>query len=198
MAVAVPPIPVGEDQNSFAWNQWYLALSQLLGTSGSIAWALIDFSGSDLQDIATRNHSSLQNFQGGIAGERYHLTQAQNLAVASLSAGTWTPTLTGVANVAASTAYVCNYMKLGDIVTASGRVDVDPTAAVSTQLGISLPIASNFAADTNCAGTASAPGVASMSAAILGDGVNDRAQMQWIATDLTNQPWYFTFTYRVI
>lgn len=198
MAVVIPPIPIGEDQNSFAWNQWYLALSQLLGSSGSIAWSLVDKAGSDLADLATRNHASLQSFQGGIAGERYHLTSAQNVIVATLSSGTYTPTITNVTNVAANTPKLCQYVRVGDVVTVSGRVDVDPTAAVSTQLGISLPIASNFGSDLDCAGTAAAPGIAGQCAAIMGDGANDRAQMQWIAVDVTNQPWYFTFTYRII
>lgn len=198
MAVVIPPIPVGEDQNSFAWNQWYLALQQLLGTTGAVSWTLIDKSGSDLADLATRNHASLQSMQGGIVGERYHLTLAQNALVGTLASGVYTPTLTGVANVAASTAYECQYLKVGGTCSVSGRVDVDPTAAATTQLGISLPIVSNFGSDLDCAGVAHAPGIALMSAAIMGDGANDRAQMQWVATDVTNQPWYFTFTFQVI
>jgi len=118
--------------------------------------------------------------------------------VATLSAGTYTPTLFNVANVTASTAFVCQYLRVGATVTVSGRVDVDPTAAVDTQLGISLPIASNFANSFECAGTGASPAVAGQSAAVLGDTVNDRAVLQWLAVDLANRPMYFTFSYRVI
>lgn len=115
-----------------------------------------------------------------------------------IASGTYTPTLTGVANVAASTAYASQWMRVGNVVTVSGKVDVDPTAAVATQLGISLPIASNFANNQECAGTAASPAVAGQVAAILGDTTNDRCQMEWIAVDLSNRAMFFTFTYVVL
>jgi hypothetical protein len=116
-----------------------------------------------------------------------------------LAAGTWTPTLTNVANLAASTAYQCQYMRVGDTVTASCKVDIDPTlAATSTQLGISLPVASNFGAVEDCAGTAAASGIAGQVAAIIADAANDRCQLQYISGDITNQPMYLVFTYQVI
>ena len=65
-------------------------------------------------------------------------------------------------------------------------------------VGISLPIASNFAAITQCCGTAFASSIAGQGAAILGDAVNNRAQLQYIAGDVTNQAMYFSFTYRII
>lgn len=121
------------------------------------------------------------------------------LASAAPVAGTYTPTLTNVANLDASTAYTCQYLQVGSVVTVSGRVDVDPTApAASTQLGISLPVASNFAASNQCAGTAFASGIAGQGAAILGDTTNDRAQLQYISADLTNQGMFFSFSYVVI
>lgn len=126
------------------------------------------------------------------------LEQAPPFTPPPLAWGIYTPTLTNVANVAASTAYVCQWMRVGDMVTVTGKVDVDPTAAVSTQLGISLPVSTNLANAEECAGTAYCPAIAGQGAAILGDVANDRAQMQWIAVDVTNQPMYFTFGYRVI
>jgi hypothetical protein len=80
----------------------------------------------------------------------------------------------------------------------SGRVDVDPTAAGNTVLGISLPIPSNFANNNELGGTAFASGIAGQGAALLADATNDRATMQWVAVDTTNQPMFFTFTYRII
>ena len=113
--------------------------------------------------------------------------------------GKYTPTLTNVANLDASTAYECQYIRAGNIVMVSGKVSVDPTLnATSTQLGISLPFASNFGAQEDCAGSAHAPGVAGMGAAILADAANDRAQLQFISNDTTNQAMYFTFMYEII
>ena len=116
-----------------------------------------------------------------------------------LAAGVYTPTLTNVANLDASTAYECQYMRVGNTVTVSGKVDIDPTlTATSTQLGISLPVASNIGATEDCAGVAFASGIVGQGAAILGDAANNRAQLQYISGDVTNQPMYFTFTYQVI
>lgn len=120
------------------------------------------------------------------------------IAALNLDSGTYTPALTNVANLDASTAYQCQYMRVGSVVTVSGRVDVDPTAPGSVQLGIALPIASNIGATEDCAGAAAASGIAGLSAAILGDATNNRAQLQFIGVDLTNQPLYFSFTYQVL
>ena len=116
---------------------------------------------------------------------------------------TYTPTLTNVTNIDGSTAYVCQWMRVGNVVTVSGRVDINTTAgATGTELGISLPVPSNLsggAGGSQCSGTAAAPGVVSYSAAILGDGTNDRASLQFVnGADVSNLGWFFTFTYVVI
>lgn len=112
---------------------------------------------------------------------------------------TYTPGLTNVANLSASTAYSAQYMRLGSSVLVSGRVDVDPVlAATSTQLGLDLPVASNFANANECAGTVFSPTIAAQGASILGDATNNRAQMEWISADVTNQPMYYIYLYRVI
>lgn len=113
--------------------------------------------------------------------------------------GTYTPTLTNVANVSASTNYQCQYLRVGNTVVVSGKLDIDPTlATTATQLGISLPIASNIGAAENCGGVAFASAIASQGAAIVGDAANNRAELQYISTDVTNQPMYFIFQYLII
>jgi hypothetical protein len=120
-----------------------------------------------------------------------------------LAHGTYTPTLgaTSNTNVAASTAYVCQYLRVGNVVTVSGRLDVDPTTVTtSTVLSITLPVASDLAGSSSqdCAGTAVAPNAASECAAIIGDPTNNVALMQWICTNVTNHAMFFQFTYRVL
>lgn len=113
--------------------------------------------------------------------------------------GTYTPTLTGVANVAASTAYACQYMRVGNTVHVSGRLDIDPTTTLTlTQLGISLPIASNLGNLEHLAGTSAASTVTDNPAAIIGDTANNRAQLNYICVDVTNHSMFFTFMYQVI
>ncbi len=116
----------------------------------------------------------------------------------NFAANVYTPTLTNVTNLDASTAYQCQYMRVGSVVTVSGKVDVDPTAAGAARLGISLPIASDFGAEEDCGGVAFAPGLAGEGCAISADNINNRADMRWIAVDTTNAPRFFTFTYRII
>lgn len=119
----------------------------------------------------------------------------------NFSAGTYTPTLTIISNLDAVTAFQCQYMQVGSSVTVSGRIDVDPTApAVDTQVRITLPpgFPSNFTSIENCGGSASAITVASQSAGIYADIVNDQAIMRFVAADITNQSMYFTFMYTVL
>lgn len=117
----------------------------------------------------------------------------------SVASGVYTPTLTNGANVAASTAYQCQYSRNGSVVTVSGVLQIDPTApAAGTELGIELPIASNFGAVSDCGGVAFASAIAGQGAAIGADTANDRASLQYVSGDITNQFMYFIFQYRVI
>lgn len=70
-----------------------------------------------------------------------------------IASGTWTPTLTNIANLDSTTANLSQWMRVGNVVTFSGLIAADPTsAAVATRVGISLPIASDFSATSNAAG----------------------------------------------
>lgn len=112
--------------------------------------------------------------------------------------GTYTPTLTGVANIAGSTAYTAQYMRIGNVVTVSGKADIQATAVTTnTRLGISLPIASAFANDYE-AGGAGAPFGASSAGRIAADVTNDRAEFSYISVDTNNRGFSFSFTYLII
>lgn len=116
-----------------------------------------------------------------------------------LAFGTYTPTLTNLANIDASTPYECQYLQVGDVVTVSGRCDADMTAsATATQLRISLPIPSVFTAAEQCSGTAFCPTAAGEGAAIRASVTASTASMNWITSTTSNQAMYFTFTYIVI
>lgn len=272
--------PVHQDQGGsywaevpFAWLKWFASVQALLAPvalGGLLLWKSISKVGSDITDLETRNHDSLQNIDtaahthlsatnatdltdGGASILHYHAsdrsranhTGTQTLATISdagtaashastdfdaaglaasaqafsvqrsnhtgtqtistlsdlptLSSGAYLPTLTNVANLDASTNYSCQYLRIGSSVTVSGKIYLDPTAAtVLTRLGISLPIASTLANSNECAGVAFASGISGQGAAIIADTTNHRAELQFISVDITNQPMYFTFTYRII
>lgn len=112
--------------------------------------------------------------------------------------GTYTPTTTDVTNLDSSSAATAQYMRVGDVVTVSGQVTVDPTATGLVQLGISLPVASNFSANEQLGGVGQSSAVNGQSAAIRADTTNDRAQLAWITTDTASRTMAFTFTYLVV
>lgn len=131
--------------------------------------------------------------------ENYPIATVQSTL--QLDYNTYTPTLTNTTNITSSSAGVCQYMKVGDVVTVSGRVDVTATATGNTTLGISLPIASNLTSNSELAGTAaytSATVANNSFARISGDTTNDRATMSFNSTVTSSASWFFTFTYKVI
>lgn len=77
MAQILPPPPIEEPAGSFTWVDWYNKLRNLINGVNNIAWASIDKSGSNLSDLQTRQHNSLQSIQGGALNDWYHLTSAQ-------------------------------------------------------------------------------------------------------------------------
>jgi len=83
MATGLPPPPINDQPGSFTWLEWYRKLRDYISTNGSVPWYIINFAGSNITDIATRDHDQLQNLDGGTAGEHYHLTAAEYAALGS-------------------------------------------------------------------------------------------------------------------
>jgi hypothetical protein len=84
MAYQIPPIPNNPITDTFVWRDWFFKVSQILVQQASIAWTSLDFTGSNLLNIQTRQHNALQSIQGGNAGQYYHLTQAEYTTVTTL------------------------------------------------------------------------------------------------------------------
>lgn len=81
MSTPLSPPPYRDPNiQSQGWQKWFAQVTQLLSpvaSAGLILWTSISKTGSNLLDIATRNHNDLQNIQGGAAGDEQHLTTAQ-------------------------------------------------------------------------------------------------------------------------
>lgn len=150
------------------------------------------------RDSVNGNALIITNTGAGTGGLWVGTTNIIGELASKGTSGTWTPTLTSVANLAGTTAFQCQYQRVGNVVTFSGKLSADPSlAATSTQIGISLPIASDFSAEENAGGTAFAPAIAGQGAAIKADAINDRLQMQWVSGDITDQPMFFSGSYLV-
>lgn len=113
----------------------------------------------------------------------------------AITDGTWTPTLTNTLNLDASTSYTCNYMRVGNTVTVSGRVDCNPTATGTVILEMSLPIASNFASFENAGGTGAIS--TNIGVPIYASSANDRLIFTYTATQTSSEPIHFSATYRI-
>jgi hypothetical protein len=112
--------------------------------------------------------------------------------------GTYTPTLFNTTNVSASTAYQCQWFRVGPNVTVSGFIEIDiTTASTTTVLGMSIPVASNFT--SNSQGCGGAFGSGGESWRIISDSTNDRISFSNnTQTNTANVFYTFVFTYRVI
>lgn len=121
------------------------------------------------------------------------------VAASVLSAGTYSPTLTNVTNIAASALNygAFQYLRVGNQVTVSGLVDIDPTVGANqTTLRLSLPVASNFTALGQCAGVG-VEWAAGQRGTISADTANDLAELDFVASDADLRGWGIHFTYTV-
>lgn len=110
----LPPPPINDKPGSFTWLEWYRQLRNYVSTSGSVPWYIINFSGSNITDIAQRDHNNLQNTQGGASGQKYHINADQyaamsnSLAVELQTSGTVLPTTPTVFAPASATVTTTN------------------------------------------------------------------------------------------
>lgn len=101
------------------------------GTSGK----LVQGSNVYVTDDGRLYGTALHNNSGAVTG-------TTNQYVAS---GTYTPTYTIFSNLDSITAYVCQWMRVGNVVTVSGVVELNATSSASSvEFKATLPIASTF------------------------------------------------------
>lgn len=114
--------------------------------------------------------------------------------------GVYTPTLTNVSNVDSSGAIQCQYMRVGSLVHVSGKISINASGAggVVAIVGASLPIASDFGATEDCAGTFVAGDGSFEVGFIKADAANNRAEFNLISQTGFGTNYYFTFSYRII
>ena len=119
-----------------------------------------------------------------------------------IASGTYTPTITNGINVASSTAHACQWLRVGNVVTVSGAVDIDPTLAASTDTSwkMSLPITTTFVSLFNLAGTYRMVGTPSDGGAIQAEigGTANLAVFEHLSTTLSASAFYFHFTYLIL
>ena len=81
MADLIPPAPIDAPFASYNWNDWYQKVRNGINNATDLRWSnFTSFTGSNLTQLETRLHNSLQAIQGGAPGDYYHLTAAQHAA----------------------------------------------------------------------------------------------------------------------
>jgi len=160
--------------------------SYLSTTNGPI----LDFGKLVMPDDGRLYGTALHNNANAITG-------TTNQYIAS---GTYTPSLTGLANVASSVMAVCQYMRVGNVVTVSGRINVTPTApATISNFLLALPIASTIANTSNLGGSGTFDTNTVINAvSIMGNIGNNKAYFQFISSGTTSTPLAFSFTYVIL
>jgi hypothetical protein len=112
--------------------------------------------------------------------------------------GTYSPSATGIANVDSVSAATCQYMRVGNTVTVSGYITVDPTtSATLTQCRISLPIASTFAAAEQCGGSGGGA-IGTVFGYVVADTTNHEAIFSFLSSGTTSMTFAFSFTYLIV
>lgn len=118
--------------------------------------------------------------------------------VGEITSGTYTPTLTDVTNLDASTASECSYLRIGAIVDVACQVTYDPTSAAALEIGISLPISSTFSATSDLTGVGIGSEGTVDTVRCLADTSNNRAKCQGNDPATSNHLHMIKFQYKVI
>jgi hypothetical protein len=170
---------------------------QVAGTAKIVGNTLIGTTGAE--SLVVLN-------DGRVYGTKLHnnvnaITGTANQYIAS---GTYTPALTSGVNVTSTTARVCQFTRVGNVVTVSGSFAAVLTAvSLRTEVGLSLPVASNIANAWELGGAGavlSATVLSPLAAGIVGDAANDRAAFVFStnATITTTVEVTFSFTYQIL
>lgn len=119
--------------------------------------------------------------------------------IPTATSGTYTPTATNVTNITSSTPNISSYQRVGNIVTVYGTITVTNTLALASEVDVTLPVASNFAAATDLNGIGQSDGTFAVNTVIKGDAVNDRASIYFTGASVGgNGILYFSFQYKVL
>lgn len=115
----------------------------------------------------------------------------------ALAGSTYTPTISNVTNTSALTAYSHNYMRIGSFVHVSGVCDFTVTAAVSTDVSLTLPVASNFANHYDAHGTGFSDGK-DQGCILYADATSNLVFIHFVAKGTGAHTFRYEFTYRII
>lgn len=121
-----------------------------------------------------------------------------NIGTNNNSYGTYTPVLTKVLRISSTVSYPCQYMRVGNVVTVSGKVDFSLSNNGVFELGVSLPVSSFFTHDYQCAGSGQSVISPTDEIYIKADVTNKRASINGSDNNQSLHSHFFSFTYLIV
>jgi hypothetical protein len=110
--------------------------------------------------------------------------------------GSWTPIPTNVSNLASSIAEPCYWIRVGPYVFCWGTVSVTArVSGISTEVDLSLPVASNFTSVFDMGGAGQQAGDAGGASRLYADATNKRIRMTFFSTSTSERIYSFSFGY---
>lgn len=118
-------------------------------------------------------------------------------AIGTTGSGAWTPALTIVTNLDSATVQGAQFVRIGQMVTVSGTIQLDPTATGAVSVRLTPPVASNFTGAFQCGGTATAVD-GTFVGVVTADAANKQILLSANATTTSARNVTFHATYRVL
>ena len=116
----------------------------------------------------------------------------------SISSGSYYPNLLNGQNLNLGNQYDCHYMRVGNVVTVSGRIDIQPEIEKEvSKLQIDLPIQTKLVETGSLSGMGvSQDGLVNI--VCFGDVISNRCTILYTPQDTEKCAFFFNFTYRVL
>jgi hypothetical protein len=147
---------------------------------------------------ATADRFTISGSTGRISANNIHNNASGCSGASYFCSGTFTPTVTCVTNCTTPVAFSGMYSRVGNVVTVGWRANANNASAAVTVFSVSLPIASNFTAETDLNGSGGSDvGSVSPSSRCVADGTNDRAHCSFIDNAIGGHAFGGTFIYIV-
>ena len=179
-------------------SRWWQAIKDIAARDPDMR-SVVSLSKSGAENWGDNNNSHAVDAGREAVGRFMRISEETGgTPLQTIASGFYFPVFIGVENVDTITPFEASYMRIGDVVTVQGRVQVDPTVnATATSVRISLPVPSDIIVLNYLSGSAAALNVADHVAAIQGDTTNDAASMTFTSRMTTPTTFFYNFSYRI-
>ena len=136
-----------------------------------------------------------------IRGNDFHNSAAAQGSASQqdIRSGTYTPSATSITNIASSTSRKSNWSRVGTIVTVAGTETLTTTSNGLTELGLSLPVPSNFGTTYEASGNAVSNITTAHYGVIFANVANNYVILQFDHSGAAGESdFHYTYSYEVI